>query len=212
MKFIRITLIVASTMIILGTLCGFISYWWIEDATDGCVNRAPYTTSDSVRVALLLGTSRGDGSTLNRYYTTRITAAVAAYRAHKIQKILVSGDNSRKDYDEPTLIKLDLINAGIPADSIVLDYAGFDTYDSMIRARDVFGVQKVVVISQEFHCNRAIFIGQHLGMQVTGLAAQDPFGKTTLWMKLREAFARTKAVLDVTLHSEPHFRGERIII
>ena len=110
------------------------------------------------KVGLLLGTIKFlSNGNVNLYYTYRINATVALYKAKKIDFVLISGDNGNTNYDEPTTFKKDLIAKGIPEDKIFLDYAGFRTLDSVIRAKAVFGQDAITIISQQFHNERALY-------------------------------------------------------
>lgn len=165
------------------------------------------------RVGLVLGTSKmlANGS-VNRYFDYRIKAATELYKAGKIDYIIISGDNSRKTYDEPTDMKQELIGNGIDSTKIYLDYAGFRTFDSMIRVKEIFGQEKVTVISQHFHNERAIYIASKLGIDAVGFDAQDVgtrYGRTTM---LREKFARVKVFVDFLTGTQPKFLGEKIEI
>lgn len=166
------------------------------------------------RVGLLLGTSpKGRTGNPNVFYIRRIEACVALYQAGKIDRILVSGDNSRTTYDEPTCIKEDLIAAGVPDSVIYLDYAGFRTYDSMVRAKEVFGLTSFTIISQPFHNERALYIATRKGLDVIAFNARDvQLRRWQIRMTVREWLARTKAVMDVYTCKQPHFLGEPITI
>lgn len=186
-----------------------------ELAVEACGNRV-YRSVESApprRTGLLLGTARtvADGRG-NLYFRYRIEAAAALYRAGKIEMILVSGDNSRKEYNEPLDMKLALIEAGVPEEAIAADYAGFRTLDSVVRAQRIFGQTQFTVISQAFHCKRAIYIARQHGIDAIGFAARDV--KTTgAWLKnrLREVAARVAAVIDTRLLGrKPKFGGEPI--
>jgi SanA protein len=165
------------------------------------------------KVGLLLGTSKfTNGNRINLFYKYRIEAAVKLYKAGKIKYILISGDNGTKSYNEPKTIKADLIANGIPEDKIVLDYAGFRTYDSVIRAKKVFGQNSFIVISQEFHNQRAIYIARKNKIKGYAFAAKNvgaSYGRKTM---LREYFAKVKAYLDVLFNKEPKFLGDHIKI
>lgn len=164
------------------------------------------------RVGLLLGTAkyyRGGG--LNLYFKYRIEAAVALYNAGKIDFILISGDNSSMSYNEPITFKKELMKYGIPEDVIVLDFAGFRTLDSVIRAQAVFGQDELTIITQEFQNERAIYIAKKHGIQAVGFNARTG-GSYNIRMRVREYFARTKAFLDVVFGKEPRFYGEKIEI
>ena len=166
------------------------------------------------RVGVLLGTSpKGRSGKPNVFYIRRVEACVALYKAGKIDRILVSGDNSRTTYDEPTCIKEDLIAAGVPDSVIYLDYAGFRTYDSMVRAKEVFGLSSFTIISQPFHNERALYIATRKGLDVLAFNALDvQLRRWQIRMTVREWLARTKAVMDVYTCKQPHFLGELITI
>lgn len=165
------------------------------------------------RVGLVLGTSKKlkDGSP-NPYYTFRIRATTELYNHKKIDYVLASGDNGSIYYNEPNTIKKDLIKAGIPADKIVLDYAGFRTLDSMYRAKEVFGVDSVTVISQKFHNERAIYIASKKGLAAIGFNAKDLPLEVGIKVQLRESLARVKVFLDLAFQTQPRFYGDKITI
>ena len=165
------------------------------------------------KVGLVLGTARHQvGGGINPYYQSRIDATIALYKAGKISYVLVSGDNGSVYYNEPNTIKKDLVAGGIPEKKIFLDYAGFRTLDSMIRARIVFGLDSVTVISQEFHAERALFIASKKDLYAIGYSARDVEGSRGLKVHLREYFARVKVFLDLIFNTQPRFYGNRIEI
>tara|TARA_B110000093_G_scaffold98972_1_gene106524 strand:- start:87 stop:719 length:633 start_codon:yes stop_codon:yes gene_type:complete len=171
------------------------------------------TETPSKKVGLLLGTAKYvKGGWINLYYTHRITAAVELYKAGKIEYILISGDNGRESYDEPTLMKEDLMAAGIPESAIYLDYAGFRTLDSVVRCKRIFGELDILVISQQFHNERAVYIARARGIQAVGYNAQDVNAKYGFKTRIREYLARTKMFLDLWFGKEPKFLGEEIQI
>ena len=161
-------------------------------------------------VGLVLGTSRYlNSGHENVYFTYRIDAAAKLYHTGKVKKLIVSGDNGHKSYDETTDMKEALQAKGIPAKAIVEDYAGFRTLDSVIRAKKVFGQQRMIIVSQEYHLYRAIFIARTNGIYASGLAAKDPAHKASLkYMKKREYLARINAFLDCTIfRTHARFEG-----
>lgn len=131
---------------------------------------------------------------------------------NKIEFILVSGDNGNENYDEPTDFKEELIKRGIPANRIFLDYAGFRTLDSVVRAKEIFGLSEITIISQKFHNERAIYLAENNGISAVGYNAKNLNGKNGLKTKFREYFARTKAIIDVILDVEPKYLGRSIEI
>ena len=149
----------------------------------------------------------------NFYFDSRMKAAADLYFAHKISYILATGDNHRRNYNEPKSMREALIALGVPDSAIVLDYAGFRTLDSMVRAKKVFGQDSFIVISQHWHNERAIFIARHNGMDVVGYDAKDAVvRKAYIKSLVREALAKVKAVYDVCVDKQPKFLGEPVII
>ena len=165
------------------------------------------------KVGLLLGTSKYlTSGHINLYYKYRIEAAAELYRNNKIEYILVSGDNSTKRYNEPKKIKKDLIKEGIPEDRIVLDYAGFRTLDSVVRADKVFGENSFTVISQKFHNERAVFLANHFKSKAIGFNAKEVGTRYGFKVQIREYFARVKVFLDILFNVKPKFLGNKIEI
>ncbi len=190
--------------------------WWanhkIESETKDFVSYEVQKMPNE-KVGLLLGTGKflGNGKE-NAYFFYRIDAAETLYKSGKIKYILISGDNSQKDYSEPEDMQTELIKRGITADKIILDFAGFRTLDSVVRAKEIFGQNSFIIISQKFHNERAIFLAQNYGIKAYGFNSKDVnkyFGFKT---KLREYFARVKVFVDFTLGVEPKFGGEKILI
>ena len=165
------------------------------------------------KVGLFLGTGKIlTNGRINLYYKYRIEAAVKLFKAGKVDFILVSGDNSTKDYDEPSTIKEDLIKNGIPSNKIYLDYAGFRTLDSVVRCKEIFGQSSITVISQQFHNERAIYIAKRKDIDAVGFNAKDVNAYYGLKTRLRERFARVKMVLDLIIGKKPKFLGDKIVI
>ena len=185
-----------------------------------CVNKKTegklYNTVMEVpynKVGLVLGTAKYlQGGSVNLYYTYRISATLQLYKAGKISFVLVSGDNGSKDYDEPTVFKEDLIKGGIPSGRIYLDYAGFRTLDSMIRAKVVFGQSAITVISQEFHNQRAVFIADYIGVDAIGFNAENVSSRYGFKTNMREELARVKVFIDLIFDVKPKFLGSKIEI
>ncbi|MBP5584724.1 MAG: YdcF family protein [Lentisphaeria bacterium] len=157
---------------------------------------------------LVPGTSRlVHGKHLNTYFSTRIRAALELYRAGKIRKIIVSGDNGRTDYNETGDMARELITQGVAPEDVLSDYAGFRTLDSVVRARNLFGASEITVITQRFHCERAIYLAARHGIDAVGFEADEVAPRSVrIRLTVREAFARVLAVLDAeVLKTKPHF-------
>lgn len=178
----------------------------------------PYVTGnidelEPVKTGLVLGTSRTLGNGYkNAYFYNRIDAAVELYNAGKIKYIIVSGDNGRKDYNEPEEMMKELVKRGIPKQVIFSDYAGFRTLDSVIRARDIFGQNTFIIISQKFHNERAVFIARMNGIEAYGYNAVDVNKYSGIKTNIREFLARDKVYFDMIFGVDPKFSGDKIAI
>lgn len=210
---IKKALIWGLVLLVVGTLLlVFTANYSIQKTAEG-KTFSSVTTIQKNRVGLLLGTAKYyKGGGINLYFKYRIDAAVELYNSNKIDFILVSGDNSSMQYNEPMTFKNELVKRGIPKEVIFLDYAGFRTLDSVIRAKEIFGQAKFTVISQKFQNERAIYLAEMSGIEVVGFNAKDVKGSGGYKVKFREYLARTKAFLDVIFHVEPKFYGEKIEI
>jgi SanA protein len=168
---------------------------------------------EAKNVGLLLGTSKKVKSGRNNlYFFNRIDATVNLYKNGKIKNVIISGDHGRKDYNEPEDMKMELMKGGIPDSVIYLDYAGFRTLDAVIRAKEVFGQSSFLVISQQFHNERAVFIARKLGISAFGYNAKEVGTRYGFRTKVREFFARDKVFFDLIFGVKAKFLGEKILI
>jgi vancomycin permeability regulator SanA len=159
-------------------------------------------------VAVVFGAGVVDGRP-SPYLAHRLDAATALYRAHKVKVVLVTGDNSRTDYNEPGAMSAYLAAHGVPRSRVVLDYAGFDTWDSCARARRIFGVTRAILVSQGFHIRRALALCSAAGITSYGIAVGEPHDATWYYGGVRELAAAPKAVLDVAVHPDPDLLGPK---
>ncbi|MDQ2991986.1 MAG: YdcF family protein [Candidatus Eremiobacteraeota bacterium] len=161
-------------------------------------------------IALVLGAGLNPDQTPSGMLADRLDAGAALLRAGKVRALLFSGDNGTPQHNELAAMRTYALGHGVPADRIVLDYAGFDTYDSCYRARYIFGVRRAVVVTQEFHLARATFLCRSLGIDAVGMAEPDwgKYGSGMMTQQaLREVAARVKAVLDDIVHPRPTVLG-----
>lgn len=171
------------------------------------------TTIPHNHCAVVLGTNKYISTgKVNLYYTYRIHSAVLLYKNKKADYIIVSGDNRHRSYNEPLSMYNDLVEAGIPKEHIVLDYAGFRTLDSVVRSFKVFGQHKFTIISQPFHNHRAVYIGHKRGLEVIAFNAGDLNGRPSVKVILREIGARVLLAYDLLTGTQPYFLGEQIKI
>lgn len=164
------------------------------------------------QVGVVLGTAKYYRTgVLNQYYLYRMQGALNAYNSGRVSYLLLSGDNAQQSYNEPMTMRRDLIKAGVDPADIVLDYAGFRTLDSIVRTRKVFDTNDFIIITQRFHCERALFIALHLGIQAQCYAVPSP--KNMLSVRLREVAARLGALVDLyIMKREPRFLGPLVPI
>jgi SanA protein len=204
-------------IIVYGTLLIFLffvgSNIWVVASTTSSV----FTQSEDLPnypVALVLGTSnKTTAGTPNQFFEKRMDTAAALFKAGKIQHFIVSGDNRTKFYNEPFEMQKALISRGVPTSAITLDYAGLRTLDSVVRCKEVFGQDKIIIITQPFHSYRALFISQFYDIDAAAMGALDPGLDISFKVKLREYFARSKAVLDLYLfRTEPRHLGPKEFI
>lgn len=189
-------------------VCNAIIIYNAEGKTFSLIENIPKN-----KVGIVLGTSKfTNGNRINLYYKYRLEAAEVLYKSGKIKFILISGDNSRKEYDEPSDFKTDLIAKGIPEHKIFLDYAGFRTLDSMVRAKEIFSLTECTIISQKFHNERAIYLAKKNDINAVAFNAKNITGRYGLKTNLREYLAKTKAVIDVLFKVKPKFLGKKIDI
>lgn len=164
----------------------------------------------SCDVALVLGTSaflKGGGP--NPHFESRMNAAAELYRSGKVRHLLVSGDNRYQSYNEPRQMRAALIKRGVPAAAITADYAGFRTLDSVVRARQVFGLERCIIVTQRYHNTRALEIARASHLEAWGYCAPDVGFVNSFTTECREVLARTVTVLDLYVwNRQPYFLGK----
>lgn len=199
-------------VLFLGILLVFLANYVVKKKAEGKVFSSVHNIPKN-KVGLVLGTIKYlSNGNINLYYTYRLSAAIKLYKKGKIEFIIVSGDNSTESYDEPTDFKNDLIKAGVPAAKIYLDYAGFRTLDSIVRAKEIFGQHSFTVISQQFHNERAIYLAEHFNIKAVAFNAKSVSRRYGLKVQLREYLARVKVFVDIVFKVKPKFLGKKIKI
>ena len=159
---------------------------------------------------LVLGAYVFPDGTVSHMLNDRLTIGYELYSKGKAPKIIVSGDHGQKNYDEVNAMKDFLRNKGVPAEDIFMDHAGFSTYESIYRARDIFKVKKLTIVTQEYHLKRAVFVARELGLEAYGVSSDIRYYFVMEQYKLREIAARNKDFFLAILKPEPTFLGEEI--
>lgn len=161
---------------------------------------------------LILGAGVRDDGTPSHMLEDRLKVGIELYNSGAAPKILVSGDNSRDDYNEPETMKRYCVENGVPEEDIVLDYAGFSTYESLFRARDVFCAENIIIVTQKYHLYRALYVAEKLGLGAVGVSADLRTYRGQSYRDLRETAARNKDFLFTLFMPEPTYLGEQIPI
>jgi len=188
--------------------------WWILRQARHRIHTS-IATIPARDVAVVLGTAPtlAAGKWKNPFFEKRMDAAAELYGQRKVRHFLVSGDNGRKSYDEPTAMRDALITRGVPATAITIDYAGFRTLDTMARAYTVFGQRQVLIVTDDFHMARSLFLAHAHGLDAVGFCSEPVPWKWSKKPRLRELASRVKAWLDVyVIRTKPKFYGPRIEI
>ncbi|MET7615653.1 ElyC/SanA/YdcF family protein [Streptomyces sp. NPDC005408] len=179
---------------------------WMHAAADSRVRTVAEVPAQDVAVVFGAGLWKGRPTP---YLAHRLDAAAELYRTGKVKVVLVTGDNSRVEYDEPDAMRTYLTARGVPDKQIVSDYAGFDTWDSCVRAKKIFGVEHAVLVTQGFHIRRAVALCRAAGIESYGVGVAEPHDVTWLYGGTREMFAAGKAALDAAFTPDPRFLGAR---
>jgi SanA protein len=186
---------------------------WILQSTKAHV----YTNIEELpvrRIGLILGTSKSiDGRYINPYFSDRIESGLSLLNHNRIKHIIVSGDNSLSSYNEPLDMRNALLERGVDKQDITMDFAGFRTFDSVVRCKEVFDQSEITIISQPFHTPRAVFIARRKGLNAIAFNADDDYTSFIQPLFWREVLARCKTVIDLyIIHKKPRYLGDKEII
>lgn len=205
-KYIKPILIICT----IGIIAVIIANIYVDSKTDNLIfqdqNDLPKT-----KVAIIFGAGIKDNKP-GTYLKDRLDAGISLYKNTKVQKLLLSGDNGNDAHDELTVMKLYCFENGVDTTKIYIDYAGFDSYSTMYRAKEIFKVDTAILVTQKYHLNRCIYIGEKLGVKSYGYSANKAEYKGYKYYSFREYFSVTKSVLDVARNRQPHFLGETVDI
>ncbi|MCL5774460.1 MAG: YdcF family protein [Firmicutes bacterium] len=164
-------------------------------------------------VAIVLGCYVLKGDIPSAMLADRLDTGIELYRMGKVKKLLLTGDHGRINYDEVNTMRKYVLLKGIPPQDVFMDHAGFSTYDSLYRARDIFEVKKAIIVTQKYHLSRAIYTARVLGIDAVGVPADRRLYVEALLNETREALARAKAFIQLNIiHPLPRFLGPQIPI
>ncbi len=203
-----VSLVIGVTSLIL-LIVIFASYFLVHHEASTYIYTSISDLPDAQAV-LIPGAAILPDGVLSPVLKDRVDTAIEVYRAGKVSKILVTGDNSTLAYNEVNPVRLYLLEKEVPDEDIFLDHAGFNTYSSMYRARDVFLVESMIIVTQSFHLSRAVYTAKHLGFTAFGISADQ--GQYLQSNYTRELFANVKLMIDLLFHTQPKFLGDEIPI
>ncbi|MEE1753382.1 SanA/YdcF family protein [Streptomyces sp. SP18CS02] len=192
--------------IALGCVLALAPATWLHAAADSRLRTTADVPAHEVAVVFGAGLWKGRPTP---YLAHRLDTAAALYRDGKVKVVLVTGDNSRVEYDEPDAMRTYLTARGVPDGRIVSDHAGFDTWDSCARAKRIFGVERAVLVTQGFHIRRAVALCRAAGIDSYGVGVEEPHDSVWYYGGTRELFAAGKAALDVAFEPDPTFLGRQ---
>ena len=172
----------------------------------------PLEKAPQADAAIVLGAMVFQNGGLSDVLADRVDTGIELYKQGKVKKILMSGDHGQVTYDEVNAMRKYAIDHGVPEADVFMDHAGFATYDSMYRARDVFMVDNAIIVTHDFHLPRALFIAREMGIKASGVSSDKRQYRNIGYLYLREILARTKAVAQVSLGMKPKFLGPAIPI
>lgn len=180
------------------------SMWVSRHGEAGFVEPA---AADHAQTAIVLGAGVSDRGALSAVLQDRVDCGIALFQAGKVDSLLMSGDHGLKDYDEVNAMREYAVEQGVPNERIFMDHAGFNTYDSMARARQVFEVESAIVVTNRFHLARAVFLARQAGIRAQGVVADRQRYAEAEWYEQREFMARCKAFLNCYILKPPPALG-----
>jgi len=170
------------------------------------------TDSPEADAAIVLGARVYQSGSLSPVLADRLDTGIKLYTEGKVKKLLLTGDHGQTTYDEVNNMRLYALEQGVPEEDIFMDHAGFSTYESMYRARDVFKVNKAIIVTQEFHLPRALYTARSLGLIASGVKADKRNYIGEDYLRFREFVANTKAAAQLAIHDRPTYLGPEIPI
>jgi len=197
-------------LILIGTAIILLSNYYVKSKTEKLIygNQKDLPKSN---IAIIFGAGI-NGNKPGKYLQDRLDAGIRLYKNNKVDKILLSGDNGNDEHDELTIMKLYCYKHGVDTTKIYMDYAGFDSYSTMYRAKNIFKVDTAILVSQKYHLNRAVYLGNKLGVKSYGFPADQGIYKGYKYVTFREYPAVTKAIIDVGRNRKPRFLGKVVNI
>lgn len=213
MKILRRKKLVAALLCLL--LAGVLAVLGINayvkaSVSDNIISAEQAAQLEDVDCVLVLGCGVDENGRPKGLLTDRLVTAVSLYENGASPKLLMSGDHGRTEYDEVNAMKAYAMNVGMPGSDVFMDHAGFSTYESVYRARDIFAAEKIIIVTQNYHQYRALYLAQALGLDAYGVAADIHTYKGGLYREFREILARCKDFATAHIKPQPTYLGDVI--
>lgn len=207
----KILIYVALAILILILNIFLINFYVIRSTKNQLVEENEYAKLTEIDCIIVLGAGVRDNSP-SPLLEDRLKKAIELYEKGISTKIIMSGDHGREEYDEVNIMKNYAIERGIPSENIFMDHAGFSTYETIYRAKEIFKAKKVVIVTQEYHLYRALYISNKLGLEAYGVKAEPKKYSDALYREIREVLARNKDFVKCIFKPEPTYLGDTIPI
>ena len=205
----KVTMILAIIVVILALIILTINLYVKETTKKQIINNSDYTKLENIDCIIVLGAGIW-GDKPSPMLEDRLLEGINLYNNNVSNKIIMSGDHGREEYDEVNIMKNYAIEKGVPSENIFMDHAGFSTYESIYRAKEIFKAKKVVIVTQKYHLYRALYIANHLGLEAYGVGSDPRKYVGATYRELREILARDKDFIKCIFKPEPTYLGETI--
>ena len=203
-----------AAVLLLGVLGGVallaVDAWVVGSTKRQILTEAEAAALTDVDCIIVLGCKVWEDGTPSHMLEDRLRRGVALYKLGAAPKLLMSGDHGTAEYDEVDAMKTYAVDAGVPSENVFMDHAGFSTYETIYRARDIFCAKKVIIVTQEYHLHRALYIARELGLEAYGVGADYRSYYGQFARDVREILARVKDVATCIFLPEPTYLGETI--
>ena len=207
----KLTMILAIIVVILALIILTINLYVKKTTKKQIINNSDYTKLENIDCIIVLGAGIW-GDKPSPMLEDRLLESINLYYNNASNKILMSGDHGREEYDEVNIMKNYAIEKGVPSENIFMDHAGFSTYESIYRAKEIFKAKKVVIVTQKYHLYRALYIANQLGLEAYGVGSDPRKYVGATYRELREILARDKDFIKCIFKPEPTYLGETISV
>jgi len=207
----RVIIFVAIIVVVLGLIVLGLNFYVKASTKNQIIENADYSNLEDIDCIIILGAGIW-GNSPSPMLQDRLLQGIDLYKKGISSKIIMSGDHGRKEYDEVNVMKKYAIDNGVPSEDIFMDHAGFSSYESIYRAKEIFGAERIVIVTQKYHLYRALHIANSLGLEAYGVGADQRQYVGAMYREIREILARNKDFVKCIFKPEPTYLGEAITV